>query len=333
MVLKIIIIKLGAAGDVVRTTPVLFALKEKYPESEITWITKPDSAPLIEGNPKINKILAIPLKAGDSFGAFDILYNFDMEKEAITLANIINADKKYGFYDNQGYPAAFNLGAEYYLNTLFDDELKKSNRKTYQQMMFEAAELPYKHQPCEIFISQEDKEYAEKFAKDNKITDFSKLIGINMGASPRWPSKAWSEEKLKEFISLAIKKRYGILLFGGPDEIQRHEKFVSEMEAKGIKIFRNNPKDSKKQFASLINLCSKMICSDTLALHLSLALKKPAIGLFFCTSPYEVEGYGLLKKLVSPMLEKFFPEKMDQFSKELVNSISAEQVLKAVESA
>ena len=73
-----------------------------------------------------------------------------------------------------------------------------------------------------------------------------------------------------------------------------------------------------------------MVCSDSLALHVSLALKKPTIGLFFCTSPNEVEDYGVLRKIVSPMLYEFFPEKMDQYSEELVKSISADEVLNAI---
>ena len=75
-----------------------------------------------------------------------------------------------------------------------------------------------------------------------------------------------------------------------------------------------------------------MVCSDSYALHTSLALKKPTIALFFCTSPHEVEDYGLLKKIISPKLYDFFPEKQDRFSEELVNSILVEQVLKALES-
>jgi len=52
--------------------------------------------------------------------------------------------------------------------------------------------------------------------------------------------------------------------------------------------------------------------------------------LFFCTPTHEIESYNLLTKLTSPLLYDFFPEKMDQYDQELVNSISVEQVLETL---
>ena len=142
---KIMVIKLGALGDVVRTLPVLLAIKEKYPDSEVSWITKANALQLFEGNPYVKKVYSLPYKINKD-EKFDVLYNFDVEEDATKLAKGIKADKKLGFYSEDRFPAAFNLSAEYYLNTLFDDNLKKNNKKTYQEMMFEAAELKWKKQ-------------------------------------------------------------------------------------------------------------------------------------------------------------------------------------------
>ncbi|MBI2448952.1 glycosyltransferase family 9 protein [Candidatus Pacearchaeota archaeon] len=335
--MKIFIIKLGALGDVVRTLPLLPAIKEKYKDAEIDWVTKPNAVQVFEGNPFVKKVFTIPFKTQESplrrallTQKYDILFNFDIEDEATALANEINAEVKYGFYSDTGYPATFNIGAEYYLNTLFDDELKKTNEMTYQEMMFKSAEIEYKKQHCPIYLSDKDKRYAEEFIKKNKINT-DKLIGVHIGGGgARWPSKAWSEYKIKEFIERIKGKGYEVILFGGPDEIEKHSKLIDELKNKGILVYYNNPHNSVKEFAALINICQKIICSDTFALHIALALKKPTAGLFFCTSPHEVEDYGLLRKIISPLLYNFFPEKQDQYSEELVNSISVEDVLNAL---
>ncbi len=326
--MEIAIIKLGALGDVIRTLSVLPAIKEKFPNSEITWITKEQSLEIVKNNSKINKVLTTDKKIT---GQFDILYNFDIDNEATELAKSIGAYKKYGFYLDEGFPTAFNLGAEYYLNTIFDDELKKSNKKTYQEMMFEAAELEYRKQHEMIVIPEKDRIYANSFAEENKINR-ERLIGIHIGASPRWPSKKWHEEKLEKFIKLVLEKDYEIILFGGPNEQKDQERLFERLIKKNpnAKIYKNNPRNTIMQFASLVNSCSAIVCSDSFAMHLSLALKKPTIALFFVTSPHEVEGYGLLKKVVSPMLKEFFPEKSNQYSEELTKSIKAEEVFKLV---
>ena len=324
--LKICIIKLGALGDVVRTTQILEAIKERFPASEIIWVTKKESQEIFKGNPKINKLVMLPYELNEGF---DVLYNFDIDKEATTLALEIKAKEKFGFYNEAGYPAVFNPGAEYYLNTIFDDELKKTNKKTYQQMIFDCAELKWKKQKMEIYLSEKNKSYAEEFLKNNMIKK-GKLIGIHIGSSSRWPSKAWAEDKIEEFIEKASVKGYQVIIFGGQNETEKMNRLTRRLNKKGIGIFKNNPENTIGEFASLVNLCNIMISGDTLALHISLALGKPTIGLFFCTSPDEIEGYNLLKKIVSPILYDFFPERMNEYSKELVNSISAEEVLKRI---
>lgn len=326
---QILIIKLGAKGDVVRTLPLLTAIKLKYPYSLITWITKPECVEIVDTSPDIDEILTVPVKE-ENLPKFDILYNFDIEKNATQLASQINAYKKFGFFLDDGYPAAFNFPAEYYLNTLFDDELKKINTKTYQQIMFEAAEFLYNKEHYLLYLTEKEKKYGENFLQERNLSS-NNLIGIHLGSSLRWPSKAWHTDNLKEFIIKAREKGYEILLFGGPAESEKHKNFIKELEQEGIKIYKNNPYNTDKEFFSLVRICKKIIAGDSFALHVALAFKKPTIGLFFCTSPNEVEDYGLLTKLISPRLYEFFPEKCDQYDENLTKSISAEDVLKAME--
>jgi len=323
------IIKLGALGDVVRTLSILPAIEERYPDSEIYWITKPNAIQLFENNPHVKKVFPLPYITNNE-EKFDILYNFDVEEDATKLASEITAEKKYGFYFEEGFPASFNVSSEYYLNTMFDDDLKKKNKKTYHEMIFEVAELEYNQQHCPIYLTKKDKDYAEYFAKENKINT-DKLIGIHLGASSRWPSKVWHSDNLKEFIKKARKLGYEIILFAGPNEIEKHKEILEDLKNESIKIYQNNPENTTREFASLVNLCKIMVCSDSFALHISIALKKPTIGLFFCTSPHEIEDYGILRKIVSFKLEDFFPEKMNEYDEELVKSILAETVLKEVE--
>ena len=321
----ICVIKLGADGDVIRTLPLLKGIKQQYPESHITWITKGDVATLLETVHEIDAVVRVPYHGRE---AFDVIYNFDIEPEALDLADTLEASEKYGFHAVDGFPVAYTSGGEYYLNTMFDDDLKKSNLKTYQAMMFETAELPYHQEYLGISLSAEDKAYASAFLKHHALQS-SKLIGIHMGASSRWPSKVWHSSQVREFIRLAFHQGYHLLLFGGPNEQEKLNALVVRLAEEGITVVANNPQNTKRQFASLVSLCSAIITGDSFALHVALALKKRTVGLFFVTSPVEVESYGLLTTLVAPRLADFFPEKSDRYDEELTQSITPTDVFEA----
>lgn len=319
--MKIALIKLSALGDVVRTLPLAEAIKKKYPNCELTWITNPSAVELVKGNPYIDRIFKMPYEPAEEY---DLLLNLDIDENATKLALKIDAKEKRGFYSEEGYPVAFNISSEYYINTIFDDELKKSNKRTYQEMIFDSAEIPYSMEKPKIYLSEKDEEYARKFISEKGINP-DKLIGVHIGASPRWPSKIWSEEKLKEFIIQAMDEGYDVLAFGGPNEAEKMKVFSDEIRGR---VFFNNPGNSIKEFSALVKSCKRMVCPDSFSMHISIAMGVPTIGLFFCNSPDEIEGYGLLKKVVSPMLYDFFPERMDEYNESLVNSIPPEEVLR-----
>lgn len=322
--MNIVIIKLGADGDVLRTLPLAEALKTRY-NAHITWITRGDIVDLLHVK-YIDTLKRLPYTDTTQY---DALYNFDIDEEATTLASAIPAKKKYGFYREDGFPLAFNPGAEYYLNTVFDDVLKKSNLRTYQDMMFELAELPHTTKKYELVLEAHDKHYADAYAEHHGLKG-KKIIGIHMGASSRWPSKVWDREQLAHFIKLANDRRMEVILFGGPNEAAHYKRFIKELEKKNLRVYQNNPNNTKREFAALLNLCHVVVCNDSFALHVSLGLGKKTIALFFCTSPNEVEGYGLLTKLVAPRLLDFFPEHSNEYNRELTASITAEDVARCL---
>ncbi|MFH1500725.1 MAG: glycosyltransferase family 9 protein [archaeon] len=324
---KILIIKLGAMGDVLRTTPILEALKKKYgDEALIYWFTMLESKELLENNPHIDKLLTYNpeniLRIQQE--KFDILFSLEITTPATLLANIVQAEEKYGYYFDNAATSCFNVGSEEYLETAFLHNVKLSNRKTYQQLIFQACHLEYNGEEMVFHATTKDKQYANNFRKMNNLSDSDKLIGINFSAGERWPSKAISNEKLKELIN-GLNKNYKVLLLGGPEERGKIPELINELKSTGIVVTSNNPDNTVGEFAAVINLCEKVVTTDSLALHLSLLLKKPTVALFYSTPPWEIEDYGIAKKLVSPLLEKYFFSM--KYSEELAGSISAQEIL------
>src|SRR3990167_8117919 len=58
---KFLIIKFGAMGDVLRTTPLLRRLKKDFPDCWISWVTDEKSAEVLKNNPFIDDLLVFSL--------------------------------------------------------------------------------------------------------------------------------------------------------------------------------------------------------------------------------------------------------------------------------
>ena len=59
---RILIIRLGAIGDVVHTLPLASAIKDARPDSRITWAVEPAMREVLLGNPDLDEILTIDTK-------------------------------------------------------------------------------------------------------------------------------------------------------------------------------------------------------------------------------------------------------------------------------
>ena len=93
---KILIIKLGALGDVIRTTPLVVRFRNMYPNCHITWVTL---SPEILPKQHIDKIYKFGFEAvyAISHQFFDIAINLDKEIEACSLLHDVQAYEKFGF--------------------------------------------------------------------------------------------------------------------------------------------------------------------------------------------------------------------------------------------
>ncbi len=65
---KVLIIQLRAIGDVLLTTPLVRTLKQSFPKAEIHFLTNPEPAPCLEGNPHLQRVHVYPYRAQNITG-------------------------------------------------------------------------------------------------------------------------------------------------------------------------------------------------------------------------------------------------------------------------
>lgn len=281
---KILIIKLQAAGEVIRNTPLLHKIHQVFPHSKIYWLTKypellPEGSVIGAGEalPSMFKILPFSLESITFLvqEEFDIIYGLDKDIEAASLANTIKAKVKKGFSIADGAIVPFDQDAEHkWLTGILDDKMK-ANTRHYVEEMFEICGFQWSGEEYILPVLPEpvlpEPVLPEPAAFDLPITDDARItIGLNTGAGAVWPTRVWSYERWVELINL-LKTDFTILLLGGPDEDEKNKSLAQKTDVLyyGVLPYR--------KFMGLVSCCDLVVTSVTMALHIAIGLKKKIV--------------------------------------------------------
>src|ERR1044071_6701681 len=82
-----------------------------------------------------------------------------------------------------------------------------------------------------------------------------------------------------------------------------------------------------EHLADVRNHCC-LVSGDSLPMHFALGTGTPCVSLFTCTSPWEIDDYGVQRKIVSPLLEEFFYKR--ECDQRATTAISVDEVFNAV---
>ncbi len=329
---KILIIKLDAIGDVLRTTSILPGLKEKYPDSHISWLTRSNAEELFYNNDLVDRVIQLESSETIYFlmsEVFDLVLNLDPSPTSAAICTSVSGKTKLGFGLNEkGKVYPLNEEAkEWFIMGAFDD-VKKQNTRTYQEIMLDIIRVKTDKFPIILKLNQSEIKFAEKFIESRKIDRSKKIIGMNTGAGPRWKFKSWTYEGFENLILKILRETdYYVFLYGGSFEKERNESLGKLHSTRVINTGSNN---TLRQFFALLNLCDILLTGDTLAMHSATALGKKIIALFGPTSANEIESYGLIKKITSD-LDCLVCYKMDcDFDPNCMNSIHHEQIFNEI---
>ncbi|MFH0733056.1 MAG: glycosyltransferase family 9 protein [bacterium] len=284
---KILIIKLGAIGDVIRTTPLIKPLKEKYPNSKIYWITQTPSVIPKDVDVVLNYDFASVIYLQNI--KFDFAINLDKDKEACAVFNTINSVIKKGFTLKDGltYPADKDA-IHKFLTGVFDN-LNKINTKHYLEEIFEICGLIY---AGEKYVLSSFDEYSEEW----DLVKTKKIVGLNTGCGGRWSSRLWKTENWIQLTKKLLEFGYEVVLLGGQAEDNKNTKIAELTNAKYFGYFK------LEKFINLVNNCDLVVTSVTMAMHITLALNKKIVlfNNIFNKNEFELFGLG---EIVEPEKE------------------------------
>jgi heptosyltransferase-2 len=299
---RVLIVKLDAMGDVLRSTALLPTLNEAHPGAAITWITRKESVPLLGRNPYVTEVLELGPEALAHLQTrtFDRVINLDASKTSAALATAARSVRKDGFVlDEGGRVRPTNDAARRWLEAGLFDDVKRQGTETYQDRMADILGLGGRPHRYVFELGDDERARAKGHLESLGLGEGTPIIALNTGAGGRWPLKQWREDGYVELIRrLSVNQDVRFLLLGGPSEEQRNERLKS---ASPVHLFDPGCQNPVRHFGALLDRCDVVITGDTLAMHLALALKKRSVVLFGPTSAAEIELYGLGEKVVPDM--------------------------------
>ena len=268
--MKILIIKLGATGDVVRTTTLLNVLN-----GEIHWLTSDNTLILLDSIKQITK--CIPWSKADVLRNedYDFVINLEDSLDIAQLLREIKYKELFGAYLNRSNKLTytesskewFDIGISSNFGKKKADELKFKNRKTYQEMIFKGLGHTFNGE--------------KYFLPTPKETHLIGDIAIAPESGSVWPMKNWAYfEELKQ-----------------------------KLENDGYIVNYLPIRKTLPEHIGDIQNHRYMISGDTLPMHIALGSGIKCLTIFTCTSPWEIYDYGVQKKMISPYLEKYFYKK------------------------
>ncbi len=268
---NILMVRLGAMGDIVHTLPAAAALKTSFPEAELTWAVEPKWASLLEGNPYVDRVLPVdrrqPLASFRALRShsFDLAVDFQgLVKSAATArlsgaARVIGLDRKQareGRWAAALYTEPVMTKSAHVVNLRL--ELAAAAGATVGAPQFP---LPPGH--------------AEGDLPDGDFVLASPLAG--------WRAKQWPLAYYRDLAAL-LARDFGVpLVVNGPESARAE---LAEVVG-ALPHFSGLPGliDATRRAAAVIGV-------DSGPLHIAAALGKPGIAIFGPTDPARNGPFG-----------------------------------------
>ncbi len=312
-----VIIKLGAAGDVIRTTPLLRALDPLTTGTKVLWVTHSPELMPPECCEAVKPTAAVMARIASM--EWDFCWNLDKDIEACAIASQVRAKQYAGYSLRNGVPYPVDERAWHKFATGLDNPYSKANNLSYVQEIFDIVGLPFRG---EEYWLREPVDSSKRLAEE--ILPGNGWVGLNTGAGWRWPTRIWPEKNWVALIAILKNSDLKPVILGGPEEIALNDRLAAATGClwPGVK--------SLDVFYAMVSRCDALVTSVTQAMHLAIAARVPLIlfNNIFNKNEFELYGRG---EIVEPLVPcDCFYDAVCQSGRNCVKEITVERVAEAL---
>ncbi|MDQ2799442.1 MAG: glycosyltransferase family 9 protein [Armatimonadota bacterium] len=305
---RILIIKLGAFGDILMATPLLSAIREAYPEAYLTWMVEHVNREAIDANPFVDEVIVwdggywtnlMPrrwkkwLNPRRGFGLrwlssalrfrrelrqkqYDVLISFHPEQWPLLVSGC-GCSSAIGIFETKPRPGEKQRDYTHLYQTAYIASDLPPHRTEKYLAPLQAMEIaPPTEKRMALGYTTEDDQAVAVFLSGFYISDGKPLIVI----APKTTSKlrCWPEER---YVALGntLMQEHGcrIVLIGSPKETESVTRIADQMTVRPITAAGTL---SFREMAALIGRASLVISGDTAPMHVAAAVGTPYLALF-----------------------------------------------------
>ena len=286
---RILVILLGAIGDVTRALPLLVRLRRAYPQAHIAWAVEPAAAALLDYHPALDEILLYQRSRGSQTFLpflrtvrnhhFDLVLDLQRHLKSGLVSLWSRAPVRLGFHRSN------TKEGNWLFNTHTIEAVPDFSLKLAQYLKFaDALGLPDDGVRFDLRLRPQEEQQVETLLAGT-IRPFAAFF---LGS--RWPSRFWFPQATAE-VARVLQQEYGmgIVLVGGPSEVA----FAQQVsEAMGTAVTNLTGKTSLRDLIGVFSRARFALGPDSGPMHIAAATDIPVISLWGATSPLRSAPWG-----------------------------------------
>ncbi|MDD4909775.1 MAG: glycosyltransferase family 9 protein [Candidatus Omnitrophica bacterium] len=302
---NVLIIKLGAVGDIILSVPALRAVRKNFKKDnyKIACVVGKEARELLDRCPYIDELILYDYKGKDKgvrgllkTGKLlrkkytDFVIDLQNNRTSHILSRLSMSLKRYG-YDNGKFSFLLNRKVRW--------PEKRLSPVEHQFRILRMLGIELEDDRLELWPKDEDRRRVEDFLGSQFLARPKYLAGMNIGASGRWQSKQWPKEYVVKLIDGLSNIGVRCILTGQERHLPEAKELYAMARAQSKPIIACG-KTNLNELACLIEKCDVFITQDSAPMHMAAALGVPFVAMFGPTDPVKhlppAEKCVLLKK-------------------------------------
>ena len=283
---NILVIKLRHIGDVLLSTPVLRALRDAYPDAQLTMLVNRGTEGLLAHNPDVNEVLCVEKGAWDAQLKFVRMLRrrgFDC------VIDLTDGDRSAAISLTTGASVRVGFNAEHRWRGLLYSAVATPRPMDQHRVEYDLCALrklgldPKSGTPL-VHVSPAEEQMVETWLQEAGLRSSGNsplLLLVQPGA--RYALKVWPHERFADLADRLADRFSCRILLGGDQREREIAEQIARKTRCAPKVVAG--KFSLLQFAALVKRCALFVGSDGGAMHIAAAMGTPVVALFGPTYP------------------------------------------------